>query len=699
MRILVVLVLLAPVAYAQPGVGMSKSPPLVGTGSSGSPLRIDPCPSGQAYVSNGTTWSCATAGDITSVGATAGGGLTGGGASGPVLLGLLTTCLTGEILKWNGSAWGCAADSTGDGGGDISGLTTGRVPVAASATSLVDSIISEASGGISVAGTSAAPLAVSTTSTATSVVAVSGARTDTATAGDQTVISIGQGSPQAQLIAETVNTSDLGAKFRLNTRWFNGSTYGNPNDLVVSGGSVGINQDISSLTYALQVSKSVNNSKAAWLDGDVDVVDGLTVGGAAGIGNSSGDAHSITGTLNANSTAGANGEVLKIVGGLPQWSTDADSGGDITGITTAGPLSGGCTSGTCALTTSMATARILGRTSASTGVAEQLTGTQVTAMLDTFTVSTKGLVPAASGGSTTTQYLRKDGTWATPPDTAPEVVQTTTSTGTVNDFALNANTTMLVVTSAGALTLTGMVASTDRCVKIINAGASVVDFAHDTGSTSTYRFKNSANAAWRANANETISACYTTSDSRWHLDTWRQLATLTVTTTSTLTGAVTMGSTATVTGATTLNGDVTVGDSSADALFVSSTTEFGANVLLSGPTLNVDSDSTFTGYVDARGTFGVSGTNPSISSGNCTITGEAQSFRITTTAEIASANACVVAFSRTFNSAPYCQVTPINSNAHNGKWALTEATTGITFTASGVVPNNAAWNVWCPDRR
>ena len=41
-----------------------------------------------------------------------------------------------------------------------------------------------------------------------------------------------------------------------------------------------------------------------------------------------------------------------------------------------------------------------------------LTGTQTTAMLDTFTSALKGLVPASGGGTTT--YLRADGTFATP---------------------------------------------------------------------------------------------------------------------------------------------------------------------------------------------------------------------------------------------------------------------------------------------
>lgn len=62
----------------------------------------------------------------------------------------------------------------------------------------------------------------------------------------------------------------------------------------------------------------------------------------------------------------------------------------------------------------VATASFLGRVTASTGNVEVLTGTQATTLLDVFTTSVKGLVPAATGGSTTTQYLRKDGSWAVP---------------------------------------------------------------------------------------------------------------------------------------------------------------------------------------------------------------------------------------------------------------------------------------------
>jgi hypothetical protein len=58
----------------------------------------------------------------------------------------------------------------------------------------------------------------------------------------------------------------------------------------------------------------------------------------------------------------------------------------------------------------IATARILGRTTAGTGDPEALTGAQATALLDTVTTSNKGLVPTAPND--TTKFLRGDGTWA-----------------------------------------------------------------------------------------------------------------------------------------------------------------------------------------------------------------------------------------------------------------------------------------------
>jgi hypothetical protein len=85
--------------------------------------------------------------------------------------------------------------------------------------------------------------------------------------------------------------------------------------------------------------------------------------------------------------------------------------GDISGTgTTAITTAIGVNKVTNAMLAQVATATIRGRVTAGTGNVENLTGTQVTALLDTFSSTLKGLAPASGGG--TTNFLRADGTWA-----------------------------------------------------------------------------------------------------------------------------------------------------------------------------------------------------------------------------------------------------------------------------------------------
>jgi hypothetical protein len=83
----------------------------------------------------------------------------------------------------------------------------------------------------------------------------------------------------------------------------------------------------------------------------------------------------------------------------------------------------------------MATATFKGRTTAGTGDPEDLTATQATALLNTFTSTDKGLVPASGGG--TTNFLRADGTWTTSAPTTTDVLNATAgaSVGAVGTYA------------------------------------------------------------------------------------------------------------------------------------------------------------------------------------------------------------------------------------------------------------------------
>lgn len=107
-------------------------------------------------------------------------------------------------------------------------------------------------------------------------------------------------------------------------------------------------------------------------------------------------------------------------------------------ITLSGDISG---SGTTSITTTigankvtnsmlaqMSTATFKGRTTAGTGNVEDLTATQATALLNTFSSTLKGLTPASGGG--TTNFLRADGTWAAPPGGSGSGIKTGTASGT-----------------------------------------------------------------------------------------------------------------------------------------------------------------------------------------------------------------------------------------------------------------------------
>lgn len=98
----------------------------------------------------------------------------------------------------------------------------------------------------------------------------------------------------------------------------------------------------------------------------------------------------------------------------------------------------------------VATSTIKGRVAAGSGDPEDLTGTQATTLLDVFTSSLKGLAPSSGGG--TSNFLRADGTWASPPGGGGGVsfnwtAKTTTYTAVTGDH-------LLADTSGGAFTIT-----------------------------------------------------------------------------------------------------------------------------------------------------------------------------------------------------------------------------------------------------
>lgn len=108
--------------------------------------------------------------------------------------------------------------------------------------------------------------------------------------------------------------------------------------------------------------------------------------------------------------------------------------------------------------------RFLGNDSGATGDIEELTGTEATALLDTFTSVAKGLAPASGGG--TTNFLRADGTWAAPtassstPDfgvfTLDDNCSWSVTNGTFTDFSSDASCTFGTLVNSGLGTVSAL---------------------------------------------------------------------------------------------------------------------------------------------------------------------------------------------------------------------------------------------------
>jgi trimeric autotransporter adhesin len=103
--------------------GVTAGSGLTGGGNSGKVTLglISSCSNGQILQWIGTKWVCSNAGTGTVTGVTAQAPITGGGNGGNVKIGLTSSCSSGEVLRWNGSAWACSTV----GSGTITGVTAG----------------------------------------------------------------------------------------------------------------------------------------------------------------------------------------------------------------------------------------------------------------------------------------------------------------------------------------------------------------------------------------------------------------------------------------------------------------------------------------------------------------------------------------------------------------------------------------------
>jgi hypothetical protein len=151
--------------------------------------------------------------------------------------------------------------------------------------------------------------------------------------------------------------------------------------------------------------------------------------------------------------------------------------------------------------------RFLGRITTGAGDPEELTGTQATTLLDTFTAALKGLVPASGGG--TSLFLRADGTWATPPGggaagtTTNALTINNSGTGAASGSTFNGSAPITIsFNSIGALGLTGGTMTGALITAASAAGGAGLRLPHGTVPTTPTNgdlWTTTAGVFWRIN--------------------------------------------------------------------------------------------------------------------------------------------------------------------------------------------------------
>jgi hypothetical protein len=101
-----------------PRTRLTPSPSALAVDWGGVQGRPATCPAGQFLTLDaGGALACAASGGVASVGVSP--PLVASGSAANPVIGLTGTCSAGQVLKWDGAAWGCAADAVGGAGGSV----------------------------------------------------------------------------------------------------------------------------------------------------------------------------------------------------------------------------------------------------------------------------------------------------------------------------------------------------------------------------------------------------------------------------------------------------------------------------------------------------------------------------------------------------------------------------------------------------
>lgn len=215
-------------------------------------------------------------------------------------------------------------------------------------------------------------------------------------------------------------------------------------------------------------------------DGSVHVLNGATgpTGPGVPVGGTAGQVLSKIDSTNYNT----------------QWITDNGITALTGDVTASGPGSVAATIAANAVTNAkaaqMAAHTFKGNNTGSTANALDLTATQLTAELNLFSSTLKGLTPLSGGG--TTNFLRADGTWTAPAGSGGTV--TTVSVVTANGVSgsvANATTTPAITLVLGAIIPTSVAASgtvTGSNLSGTNTGDQTITLTGDVTGSGTGSF-------------------------------------------------------------------------------------------------------------------------------------------------------------------------------------------------------------------
>ena len=383
--------------------------------------------------------------------------LTGTGVTGDTLRLSQQGATSGQVLKWNGTTW--MPDDESGGGGGVWGTITGTLSDQGDLQTALDgkaaSSHTHAPSDITAGGAgSGEVLKWNGSAWVPDTDLVDDADADATNEIQQIdTFSIVANTLQASLSSDAVPAKTVDLAPYLDNTDAQTLSFSNPNLSITGGNSI----DISGIDTDTQLSQEQVE----------DYAGGVFTGNSESL---------ITSTYNA----GTNKVDLVVEPDLSNYTNDA---GFITGnqtITLTGNVTGsGATSisttiaadvVTNSMLSNMAANTIKGNNTGSPADPSDLTGTQVTAMLDDFVGDsgaggTKGTVPApASGDAAAGKFLNADGSWAVPPGTGGGEANTASNVGTAGVGVFKVKS------------------GVDLQFKKINAGSSSVTITDDTGS-------------------------------------------------------------------------------------------------------------------------------------------------------------------------------------------------------------------------